>query len=554
MATDPDITWAQEVIICDLCDTPARQFCNSCQVSLCLGCVGKHMDSIQTLKHDVVQFKDRKVQLVYEECGSHSGQRCEAHCSRCNVPICMICVISTHNGHTIRLMNDVVSDLKSEIQHETRDIESNILPLYKEMKKNIEKDIGKSTQKFNSLESDAEKLRKSWQQEVDAIFNKFCSLIKSMRENHLTVLTSHQSLIENQIQEMTKTVQQNNKLHQSNKVSEVTKHQSKLNEYKEIPTIIEQPIPSMKSNTDPGKELTIELEEYKATLKQAELSSQTDTVFSSMSTRDLLDKAEVVATFPTGVESLWRISCLGTEEAWLSGKGKTITRVDIDGFVRESVTSTCQKTPVDIAVTRKGELIYSDSEHGTVNIVKNGVSETLITAPRGWSPKGLCSTESGEILVNMNSGVQNKVVRYKNRKIAQEIFKDEKGDLIFGKDKWMLFLVENRNEDICVSDYNADSVVAVDKAGRVRFRYNGSPAGGPEPFSPRQIVTDSLGQIIVADYNNVCIHILEQNGQFLKCLDKCGFHSLCGLSIDNMERLWVGLIDNGNVKVIQYMK
>lgn len=512
------------------------------------------MDSIQTLKHDVVQFKDRKVQLVYEECGSHSGQRCEAHCSRCNVPICMICVISTHNGHTIRLMNDVVSDLKSEIQHETRDIESNILPLYKEMKKNIEKDIGKSTQKFNSLESDAEKLRKSWQQEVDAIFNKFCSLIKSMRENHLTVLTSHQSLIENQIQEMTKTVQQNNKLHQSNKVSEVTKHQSKLNEYKEIPTIIQQPIPSMKSNTDPGKELTIELEEYKATLKQAELSSQTDTVFSSMSTRDLLDKAKVVATFPTGVESLWRISCLGTEEAWLSGKGKTITRVDIDGFVRESVTSTCQKTPVDIAVTRKGELIYSDSEHGTVNIVKNGVSETLITAPRGWSPKGLCSTESGEILVNMNSGVQNKVVRYKNRKIAQEIFKDEKGDLIFGKDKWMLFLVENRNEDICVSDYNADSVVAVDKAGRVRFRYNGSPAGGPEPFSPRQIVTDSLGQIIVADYNNVCIHILEQNGQFLKCLDKCGFQSLCGLSIDNMERLWVGLIDNGNVKVIQYMK
>lgn len=554
MATDPDITWAQEVIICDLCDTPARQFCNSCQVSLCLGCVGKHMDSIQTLKHDVVQFKDRKVQLVYEECGSHSGQRCEAHCSRCNVPICMICVISTHNGHTIRLMNDVVSDLKSEIQHETRDIESNILPLYKEMKKNIEKDIGKSTQKFNSLESDAEKLRKSWQQEVDAIFNKFCSLIKSMRENNLTVLTSHQSLIENQIQEMTKTVQQNNKLHQSNKVSEVTKHQSKLNEYKEIPTIIQQPIPSMKSNTDPGKELTIELEEYKATLKQAELSSQTDTVFSSMSTRDLLDKAKVVATFPTGVESLWRISCLGTEEAWLSGKGKTITRVDIDGFVRESVTSTCQKTPVDIAVTRKGELIYSDSEHGTVNIVKNGVSETLITAPRGWSPKGLCSTESGEILVNMNSGVQNKVVRYKNRKIAQEIFKDEKGDLIFGKDKWMLFLVENRNEDICVSDYNADSVVAVDKAGRVRFRYNGSPAGGPEPFSPRQIVTDTLGQIIVADYNNVCIHILEQNGQFLKCLDKCGFHSLCGLSIDNMERLWVGLIDNGNVKVIQYMK
>uniref|UniRef100_A0A8W8M9P4 B box-type domain-containing protein n=1 Tax=Magallana gigas TaxID=29159 RepID=A0A8W8M9P4_MAGGI len=332
------------------------------------------MDSIQTLKHDVVQFKDRKVQLVYEECGSHSGQRCEAHCSRCNIPICMFCVINNHNGHTIKPMKDVVTELKSEIQHETRDIESNLLPLYKEMKKNTDKDIGKSTQKFNSLESDIEKLRKSWQQEVDAIFNKFCSLNKSMRENHLFVLTSHQSLLENQIQEMTKTVQQNKEIHQSNKVSEVTKHQSKLTEYKEIPTIVQQPIPSLKSNTDLGKELTIELGEYTATLKQAELPSQKDAKFSSLTTRDLLDKAKVISTFPTGVESLWRISCLGTDEAWLSGKGKTITRVDVDGFVRESVTSTCQKTPVDIAVTKNDELIYSDSDHGTVNIVKNGIT------------------------------------------------------------------------------------------------------------------------------------------------------------------------------------
>lgn len=554
MASEPQITWAQEVIICDLCETPARQFCNSCQVSLCLGCIGKHMDSIQSLKHDVVQFKDRKVQLVYEECGHHSGQRCEAHCSSCNVPICMMCVISTHNAHTIRLMKDVVSDLKSEIQHETREIESNLIPLYREEMKIAENDIRKSTQKVNSLESDTEKLRKSWHQEVDTIFNKFCSLIKSMRENHLTVLTSHLSLLENQIQEMTKTVQQNKEMHQSNKVSEVTKHQPKLTEYEEIPSVIQEEIPKLKSNTDPGKEMTIELGEYKASLKMAELSSQIDSLSTTKSTRDLLDKAKAIATFPTRVESLWRISCFGTNEAWLSGKNKTITRVDMDGFVRETVTATCQKIPVDISVSRQGDLIYSDAERGTVNIVKNGVSETLITAPRGWAPKGLCSTESGDIMVNLNSGVQNKVVRYRNGRKTREIFKDEKGELIFGRNKWMLFLVENRNEDICVSDYNADSVVSVDKAGRVRFRYTGSPAAGPEAFSPRQIVTDSLGQIIVADYNNVCLHILEQNGQFLKFLDKCGFHSLCGLSIDNMERLWVGFIDDGNVKVIQYMK
>lgn len=118
----------------------------------------------------------------------------------------------------------------------------------------------------------------------------------------------------------------------------------------------------------------------------------------------------------------------------------------------------------------------------------------------------------------------------------------------------MLFLVENRNEDICVLDFIVNSVVIIDKVGRVCFWYKGLLVGGLKLFSLRQIVIDFFGQIIVVDYNNVSIYIFEQNGQFLKCLDKCGFYLFCGFSIDNMERLWVGLIENGNVKVIQYMK
>jgi sugar lactone lactonase YvrE len=62
-----------------------------------------------------------------------------------------------------------------------------------------------------------------------------------------------------------------------------------------------------------------------------------------------------------------------------------------------------------------------------------------------------------------------------------------------------------------------------------------------------------MSQIIVADYNNACLHILDQNGQFLRCVDNCGLVNPDGLSVDSEGRLWVGLHDS-EVKVIQYTK
>ena len=114
-------------------------------------------------------------------------------------------------------------------------------------------------------------------------------------------------------------------------------------------------------------------------------------------------------------------------------------------------------------------------------------------------------------------------------------------------------ITENSNGDICVSDRNARTVTVVDRTGRVRFRYDGSPAGIKKFFDPIGIVTDSLSQIIVSDVNNDCLHILDQNGKFLKCVDNCGLHKPWGLSVDSEGRLWVALTEENAIKVIKYL-
>jgi sugar lactone lactonase YvrE len=232
-----------------------------------------------------------------------------------------------------------------------------------------------------------------------------------------------------------------------------------------------------------------------------------------------------------------------------------IHSVDIHGTVTDTVTSTCHENPADITVNRQGELIYIDGPNRKVNIVRHGKTETLITSPKGWKPWGLCCTRSGDILVSMSTAdrTHNKIVRYQGQRKTQEIDKDEHGNPIYRGGNYPVFVTENNNGDIVASDTNARAVVVVDRAGKVQFRYNYKPPGGQKLFNPTQIVTDSMGHIIVGDYFNDCLYILDQNGRFLRCVDS-EFNTPYGLSLDSKGRLWVGLYESGEVKVIQYLK
>ncbi|XP_062586580.1 uncharacterized protein LOC134248170 [Saccostrea cucullata] len=139
------------------------------------------------------------------------------------------------------------------------------------------------------------------------------------------------------------------------------------------------------------------------------------------------------------------------------------------------VTTKYEPYPTDISVSRQEELLYSDYLRRTVNIVRPGRIETLITLPEGWHPRGLCCTRSGDILLNMCTPDQSnhKIVRFQGKTAIQDIYKDEYGLQIF---RGLGVVQENNNGYICSSDVDAKTVIVVDKRERVPFRYDGTPA------------------------------------------------------------------------------
>ena len=146
--------------------------------------------------------------------------------------------------------------------------------------------------------------------------------------------------------------------------------------------------------------------------------------------------------------------------------------------------------------------------------------------------------------------IKKKIIRYQQKHIKDEISIDGLGNSNFTNTSSSLFMAENNNGDVCISDSHAHAVVVVDKMGRVRFR---TPAKRKKRFVPNGMVTDALGQIIVTDLLNNCHHVLDQNGQFLRCVDNCGLMAPCGLSVDSKGRLWV-VCGEVEIKVIKYQQ
>lgn len=154
-------------------------------------------------------------------------------------------------------------------------------------------------------------------------------------------------------------------------------------------------------------------------------------------------------------------------------------------------------------------------------------------------------------MVSDVAGRRSKVARYSSSIETQTIQFGEDGKPLYSGDYKVKFITENKNLDICVADRAANAVVVVNQAGKLRFRYTGHPT---KPFVPRGITTNSQGQILTADGASRCIHILDQDGQFLRHIDNITFDDPNGMCVDALDNLYVAEYSKGDVKVIRYLK
>ncbi|XP_061169017.1 uncharacterized protein LOC133178297 [Saccostrea echinata] len=551
-------TSAQDVMRCDLCETAVVQMhCDTCLVNLCKACVGEHFSADFSTPHKIVDFKARKSTLIYPNCVSHDVESCEMYCNECDIPVCNTCIASDqHLGHKLLKILEVLSKRKEKIMKDRTELNETIYPTYQGIACDVEERLCLLQKEYKKLSTAITKQGDIWQREINEFVNKLKSKTDEMKNKQLETLQKHFDEVKQKISDIQDEINSIDVALNSTNISEVFSILSPVDKYRKLPKKIMFSVPKFSPNKiqedhlynfNPG---ILEEHEYNLITK-----SESPEAGSFPPVKQLLDQPETVTTIDTGYRNLYNVACLSNEEIWTSGNGSILKLFSINqGSLLKSITAKSWTRPEGIAVTKKGDLVYTDQFDKTVNILKNEKIEEVIKL-QNWVPSGLCSTYCGDLLVTMYiHNKQSKVVRYSGSTEKQTIQFDETGKPLFSFGTYDNFISENLNLDICMTNSETKEVAVVSQAGKLRFRYTGHTiAPKNQPFSPRGITTDSQSHILTADYNNHCVHIIDQDGQFLRYID-CGLSKPYGLCTDKNDYLYVAQQFEKEVKKIKYLK
>nr|XP_022293786.1 uncharacterized protein LOC111104232 [Crassostrea virginica] len=525
----------QDIIRCDLCETPVPpEHCDICHIHLCEACVGKHL-SDQTKDHYIVPFKLRG---ITPKCTKHSTEVCKKLCTTCNIPVCPLCVASSeHEQHNKEDILKLFETKRKLMQKDLQDLEKSIYPRYQEAATNIlvqRADVNKRSQK---LTTDLDKQGEALHTEIDTIIQGMKSDIDDMDAQYIAAIDRQEDAIIRTIPEITQAILDLKRLLDTSDVCLVSEYTSRTEEFWSLPAQFQVTLPTFTPQE----------------INREQIHQQIGSL-SEPAITFLLDEPRILTDIQTECRYLRSVSCLSDSELWNCGDYNDILRLyNLQGELLRSVQTKSGNVPEDIAVTRSGDLVYTDWMDRSINLMIGTPIKRLIKL-RGWRPHGLCSTSSGDLLVTMESddNKQTKVVRYSGSIEKQSI------QWVSGKPLYssggIKYLSENRNLDICVADSVAGAVVVVSAAGKLRFRYTGPSSTPRESFHPDGITTDSRANILTSDYDNHRIHIIDQDGHFLHYIHNCGLQGTRGLCVDSRDNLFVTEYWTGKVKKLQYYK
>lgn len=530
---DPEYS-LQDVVRCHLCETPSPSLqCNVCDKHVCKDCEKKHL-SDESGDHKIVPFK----------CQKHPSKICKRYCKQCDIPICVVCASSAeHRGHKH------VDVRKHCLQGYLQELHNSIYPTYRDIELNIHVQIIDLIENSKMVEKAINKHGEDMHRKIEIAIKTLKSELDKVDSENLAVLHKQKDQIKHIITEIGQDIANINILLNSNDVGQASFYKSRNDGFKKYPSksIITLPrfVPH-KVNKDLIYQQFGYLSEHNYKVD--------DLVIKSSPTEKLcIDLAPIITDLKTDYAMLSSMSCQNDEEIWMCAyKDNTIKLYDLQGEIVKSIKPLQEKMPWDIAVTRNGDLVYTDYNKRTVTIVNNTQIEKDIQL-NDWIPDGVCSTLSGELLVVMirYDGKQTKVVSYSGFTEKQIIQYDDKGHPLYssGDKSIHMYISENRNLDICVSDSKANRVVVVNQAGKYRFKYEVIE----ESFYPRNIATDSQSRILVADSTNHRIHILDRDGRLLRRLYDSRRKGPCCLCVDTEDNLFVAEMETGLVNKIRYI-
>ncbi|XP_061186960.1 uncharacterized protein LOC133195101 [Saccostrea echinata] len=533
----------QDIISCCFCPNSVEHHCNPCHIGICNECVSSHLAD-KSREHEVVDYKSRKKDtLAFSFCNTHEENQCATFCKTCGIPVCHDCITGSHKGHAFIGIKNIIEKYKSRIKADTHELQNIIVPKFTEVGSLMPAaEFGKI---LSEIKDQEDKMCEAVHQEAVLLRE----LVNKQKKEAEGANEENTTLVENTEKELNAIMQKNNSLLRSSDATAIINYKPFDPNLRKGPQIRKIHCP----NFSPSPINQHQIRSMFGSLQFSDVSNRQSGILKMMDSPTLLETIQ--SPYGKSGKKLWQVKCIGKDEILTSGNGKTLKKISKSGSIIDDIIT---KFDISILSTNVYEepVFTAASLHDTKVYVYSDGKVGILLELGDWYPRGICHTKTRDLLVSMRSKdwSQCKVVLYSGKTQIQVIQYDREGRPLFStSSRSQLRLTENGNGDICVADYSANAVKVGDSFGELRFKYLGNISTSSEymEFQPSDIAADINHQILISDFANNIIHIIDCDGKFLRYIKRpCS----AGISINTDDNLVLGEYYTGKIRIIKYLE
>ena len=519
---------------CAECDNPAAKFhCDTCGKALCAQCKANHLRSKGTRHHEIVEYENKLSSnyLANLLCHTHETPDPELWCDTCGFPICFSCITEKHKGHEVSKITAVLSQKRDAMREEMKELRDNTVGKWEgvlEQAKQITVDHLQNVDKINKeLVARSMEMHK----EVDAILLQARQTLQHLTKPGLDRLKEQEKFLNDRVEQLK---------------ADVQLYEDEL-KYAD-PNALLQYKPGTMQPTET-------LPSLNKALVPVFTKGQNDTKSMKKMFGQLLSNPSVQSMFDVG-HDYPRIACIEQGLAWVETGYNKLQLMDREGSIKDTIRTNFDF--YDMTVTSDGDLLLSDYNNSCIKSVSREKGTCTLFRP-SMKPTGLSCLNNNDIVVTFKS--ESKVVVFsRDGQIRRSL------DHI--KFRFPRRVAVNKvNQDICICDltgrnyWDPGKLLVIGADDRLRYEYTGQD---DKKFYPVEVCTDEMGHILIADYYNHRLHMLDREGCFIQYVltEQQGLKWPVTIDVNREGYVWVGerfatdqffIREKGCIKVSRYM-
>ncbi|KAJ8303796.1 hypothetical protein KUTeg_018719 [Tegillarca granosa] len=469
--------------VCDMCKAQS-----DIQLSKCLDC-------------NIVEREPNMILNTSKMCKSHRNEVVMYHCSTCNDLICSECVIETHKKHEFTKIKAFAQKKRKSLKVHINTANNEMIPTMtqgidklKEQRninhKHKEDNLRKLQIQIKKITSELEKVGKEYEAEYIKHYQKDEDKMEAIE----TKLTKDISEIQTMIRDF-------DTIYQTGSDIEVIRAEKVMAEKLKLPQA-DNP-----TNMDTQEDLPIFIEG-----KIDNKIIKTMFGYLQSSTNKFTYKSEPVQS----------ICPLTDNTAFIRYGGLPyIDRVTVDGKLQQTIKLDFKV--IDFILTCQGDVMATpaDSDPKIYRLTKEGVITDTISTGK-LLPHGLCETKDGHVLVSLVDGLSYNINKSSRRIVSKITLKGKFLQTYEYNNGSRIFTVpcgvsENINGDMCIvnrTSVTTGHLIILDNSGQLKLTYNGQQLD--KEFLPIYVKCDTVGNVLVNDYYNQKVHMLNSQYQFVR--------------------------------------